>query len=214
MHRCSPLPRKGDLFANAHFGRQARTFIKLRECCSLLLMVMWYPRGEAEPSKIFAFTESSQFKLKPELKEKLKRNHEIPDKVFGLRMSGTLNLLLKQKDKREQYNGKTLEQVLLPTLFPQDHSPTVFPFLVGESKSESSACSMQEIHQQLAIVINESLLIQDNLRQATGSTKWIAGPLVWCFVHRGSSWQVSAGYIPEGKKRVKVVSNLPPLERE
>ena len=164
-------------------------------------------RGNANPSKIFDFTESSHFKLSPELQSKLKRKREIPDKVFSLRMTGTLHWLLKHKDKREEYSGQTVEEALSPTLFPQNWSPMVFPFLLVESKTDSSTDSFQAIHQQLALLANESLLIQDRLRKAASSTKWIAGPLVWCLSHKGPWWQLSAGYNTDKKKRVRVVSN-------
>jgi len=114
---------------------------------------------------------------------------------------------LRRTDRREESNGKTLEEALLPTLFPLDRCPIVFPFLLGESKSESSAGSFQDIDQQMALIIEKSLLIQDRLRKATGSaSEWIAGPLVWCFSHRGSNWRLSAGYMPDGKKDVNFVS--------
>jgi hypothetical protein len=128
-------------------------------------------------------------------------------------MTGTLHWLLKQRDRREMHSGQTVEEALSPTLFPQELTPSVFPFLLGESKSESSAGSSQARQRQAALIINESLLIQDRLRKATSSTKWIAGPLVWYFSQKGSQWQVSAGYIPEGKKHVKAVSNQPQLEQ-
>jgi hypothetical protein len=142
------------------------------------------------------------------VRKKLVRKHEVLDKVFGLRMTGTLWWLLKQKDKREGHRTQTLEDSLLPTLFPQEMSRMVFPFLVGEAKSESGP-PFHAVHRQAAIIIHESLLIQDHLRRATGTMKRVAGPLVWYFSNAGPRWQVSAGYMPEGRKHVKTVRSLP-----
>ena len=140
-------------------------------------------------------------------RSQLKRSYEQPDKVYALRQTGTLSRLLGQKDPREGHEDQTLEDTLSPSLFPKETGPIVFPFLLGESKSASSAGSIQCINRQIALMVEKMLRIQDGLRTAAGSaSNWIAGPLVWCFLHRGSSWRLSAGYMPEGKKVTTIVS--------
>ena len=141
------------------------------------------------------------------VRSRLNRSFEKPDKVYALRQTGTLARLLGQKDAREGHEGQTLEDTLSPSLFAKELSSIVFPFLLGESKSASSAGSFQGINHQIALIVEKMLRIQDGLRAAASSeSKWIAGPMVWCFLHRGSSWRLSAGYMPEGKKDTTIVS--------
>lgn len=140
-------------------------------------------------------------------RSRLGRSYEEPDRVYGLRQTWTLSQLLSQRDPREGHEDQTIEDSLSPSLYPKETNPTVFPFLLVEAKSASSAGSIKGINRQVALTVEKMLRIQDGLRNAAGSeSKWIAGPLVWCFLYRGSSWRLCAGYIPEGKKATTFVS--------
>ncbi|KAH8805456.1 hypothetical protein F5884DRAFT_446718 [Xylogone sp. PMI_703] len=109
-------------------------------------------------------------------------------------------------------NGKNLTEsmdslklglyIITPTLWPNDKSPIVFPFLVLESKRGESS-SFERINSQIGISIPKSLAIQKELQRAavaSSNFKWAAGPLCWCLSHIGSQWRVAAGY-DFGKKQ-------------
>jgi hypothetical protein len=145
--------------------------------------------------------------LDEETQKETRKKHDVPDKVIALQQCGALLWLLQQQDPRADFSGQTLEQSLRPSLFPGQENPIVFPFLLEESKSEVAGSSFRKVDQQIALILEEALLIQDRLRKASGKKdKWISGPLVWYFSNKGAHWRVAAGYISDGTNGAKLVS--------
>lgn len=163
-------------------------------------------RAEHRSAKLFAMREDTRVEYGADVQKRLKRKWEAPDTVFALKVSGTLKEKLTALNRKGATVGKTLMACLNPTLFPNEAHPIVFPFLLGESKSESSCGSFTRINLQMALVIEESLNIQERLRQMAGEEcEWVAGPLVWCLSHHGPTWRLSAGYM-RTRGKVKIVS--------
>lgn len=84
----------------------------------------------------------------------------------------------------------------------------LFPFLVLEAKSDSSARSWHQIELQTALSIRTFLETQESLRAACGKdSKWQSGPLVWLITNRGGDWHVYAAYIEPVRARANTVGN-------
>ncbi|RFU26992.1 hypothetical protein B7463_g9352, partial [Scytalidium lignicola] len=106
------------------------------------------------------------------------------------------------KQSADSNGDQTLEKRFTPTLWPNDKTPIVFPFLVLESKRAESS-SFERINSQIGISTPKSLAIQKKLQAAAAASsdfKWVAGPLCWCLSHIGGQWRVAAGYASRKKQ--------------
>jgi hypothetical protein len=158
-----------------------------------ILIVLSQTTGK---SKLFAMKEEARVTYSTAEQAKLGRKWEVPDKIVGLRVRGTLKEYFQSVNRKAASPTQTLEDSLAATLFPHAKISAIFPFIVGESKSETSSGSFSRIDSQIALVVEKSLRIQEELRQMTESESvWVAGPLVWCLSHCGPLWRVSAGYM-------------------
>jgi hypothetical protein len=165
---------------------------------------------ESGPIKLFAVQEEPRLMYTPNEKACLDRSHEEPDKIIALKAIGALKKYLHALKQNDGLPRRASEGCLKTSLCPNDKNPAVFPFIVGESKSGNKS-SFGKIDLQVALAIKKSLDIQDGLCKKTGPKRtWVAGPLVWCITHLGSSWRVSAGYMPN-RKHCKIVSIHSPI---
>ncbi|KAK8009764.1 ABC transporter [Apiospora arundinis] len=162
--------------------------------------------GEPGLSSMFTYREEEIVKHDLAAAAKLKKKSEKPDRVYGLRQTGTLLKLLRTKVGDDEFG--TLEERLEPTLFPNDLKPQVFPFLLLEAKTGSSA-SFQEIDDQSGVMLHKCLTIQQRLRDAISpASKWIAGPLCWYISSCGATWRIAAGYAVDSSRIDFEVANL------
>jgi hypothetical protein len=176
------------------------SFLQLRQPWLTMSRTDYQP-----PAKLFAKWDDTRIVYDAAVSSRLGKKWEAPDTVLSLHNVTTLEKRLAATSRL--HNDQTLLSCLNPTLFENKHRQVVFPFLVGESKSDSSSGSFSRIHLQMALVVEESLRIQERLRQMVGaSCRWHAGPLVWCLSHRGHDWRMSAGYMRmPPRKGVKIV---------
>lgn len=121
---------------------------------------------------------------------------EVPDRVYGLRMTNRLQRLFNTEDKRPAAEGKMIRDSIKSSPFRPGGDPLVFPFLALEAKSEKGGDGFSDIETQTAFTIYSLLRLQEQLRVATGEdSQWESGPLVWFLANKGEQWRVAAAYI-------------------
>ena len=126
------------------------------------------------------------------------KNWEAPDRIYGLRQTDNLRLLLDSPDKRHMETSNViLRESLEHSPFSAEPEPLLFPFLMIEAKSSSGA-DRAEVHMQSAFCLRRLLKLQHDLVAATGEeTQWATGPLVWFIGTRGEQWDLYAGFVEE-----------------
>ncbi|KAB8200756.1 hypothetical protein BDV34DRAFT_232037 [Aspergillus parasiticus] len=133
------------------------------------------------------------------------RKYERPDRVYGLRQTENFKVLLDSTDKRVPLdeNTRALRHTLEVSPFKRDREPLLFPFLIIEAKSDTVGDSAAA-EMQTAFCIRRLLMLQDELRAATGEESlWKTGPLVWFFVWHGHDWIIKAGFIDDRDSSVR-----------
>ncbi|GAB1311352.1 Heterokaryon incompatibility domain-containing protein [Madurella fahalii] len=132
----------------------------------------------------------------PELQSELPKREEKPDRVYGLRSTRRLERILCSSDKRLSTPGQCIGDSIKSHPFREDAEPVHFPFLILEAKSEKGSDSFSDAANQTAFSIRELLMIQEDLRVASGDgPDWDAGPLVWFLSYKGEEWKVCIAYI-------------------
>lgn len=168
-------------------------------------------------NRIFNFRVDEQVNHDQEITRRLKKN-ERPDRVYGLRQTRNIENLLHDAAKRQRdyMSGNELEQVQdvlgLPALdqpMNQQGDRQLFPFLVLEAKSGTSADDWHSIQMQTAFSIRTLLETQNKLRLAAGAeSKWRSGPLVWFLLNKGEDWRLSAAYVEDGRENANTIGNV------
>jgi hypothetical protein len=138
---------------------------------------------------------------------------ELPDRIYGLRMTKRLErLLLWSEDKRPSSDGKTIGESIRTSPFRADGEPVIFPFLVVEAKSEKGRDSFSDIEVQTAFTIRTLLKIQQDLRDAAGEeSESEPSPLVWFFSYKGDQWRVSAAFVENERGTQSYVRIISPV---
>jgi hypothetical protein len=155
--------------------------------------------------KLFTTIEDARVMYDDEERQQLGRSWEAPDMIVALRVVGTLKEYLRAPIRTAPSSQRNLGDYLAPNLC-SSHRNAVYPFIVGESKSDSSAASFGLVDRQIALVIKKSINIQNELhRQLENRSSWLAGPLIWCVSHRGPSWRICAGYL-KNRQQSHIVS--------
>src|SRR6266536_2230975 len=94
---------------------------------------------------------------------------EVPDRVYGLRVTKRLErLLLWTEDKRASSGGKTIGESIRTSPFRPNGEPIIFPFLALEAKSEKGRDGFSDVEMQTAFTIHALLKLQEDLRKAAG----------------------------------------------
>ncbi|KAK3377219.1 hypothetical protein B0T24DRAFT_666000 [Lasiosphaeria ovina] len=140
-------------------------------------------------SKLFGYAQTG-VPLDDDIASAVERTYEVPDRVYSLRRVATLDHVLGQKDGRQGHENQTLRESLPYSLYPKKERPLAFPFVLLESKSGTNTVSFDGINIQVAFVAEKMLRIQEQIRGDESSSS----PLIWCFLHKGPKWRVSAGY--------------------
>lgn len=167
-------------------------------------------------NQIFDHREDEQVRLDRAVVERLHKDIQKPDAIFGLRQTRNIENLLHDTRKRESEASnqeKQLHELLDPSplIQPicQKGDQLLFPFLVLEAKSGTSDSDWYSIQMQTAFPIKAFLDTQDRLRRATGRrSKWHSGPLVWFFTNKGEDWRLSAAYMEQGSPRAGTIGTV------
>ena len=108
--------------------------------------------------------------------QSLMRTKEVPDRVYGLRMTTRLQRLFNTEDKRQGAGGQMIRDSIKSSPFRPGGHPLVFPFLALEAKSEKSRNGFSDIETQTAFTIHSLLTLQEQLRIAAGEdSQWESG---------------------------------------
>ena len=130
-----------------------------------------------------------------------RKHYEKPDRVYGLKQTDNLKLLLDSDDKRAATTtpNLSLRETIEVSPFKPEGKPLLYPFLIIEAKSSKGA-DRGEVNMQTAFVIRRLLNVQLDLKLATGEeTQWESGPLVWFLAWRGEIWEISAASVTESE---------------
>ena len=113
-----------------------------------------------------------------------------PDRIHGLRLF-----------HRSSCISSSSSSIQIHPFSEGTKDPPLFPFLVHEAKR-----SIADTQAQMKLPIRSSLKVQEGLRNATGSSTWHEGPLVWVLTNHGQNWNVSAAYVHEKGPQIIYVS--------
>ncbi|KAK0743081.1 hypothetical protein B0T18DRAFT_330457 [Schizothecium vesticola] len=154
-------------------------------------------------NRIFNFRADEEVHHDPEITEELAKR-EIPDRVYGLRKTRNIELLLydiTSAERREPGAHTGVDQTNQPSAFQFMNQPMnakgdhqLFPFLVLEAKTGSSD-EWHAINMQTAFSIRTFLETQRQLYSAASArSEWKSRPLVWYFSNKGENWRLCAAY--------------------
>ncbi|KAI0449454.1 hypothetical protein F5B21DRAFT_509141 [Xylaria acuta] len=153
-------------------------------------------------NQIFNFRADEEVHHDPEVTKELGKR-ENPDRVYGLRKTRNIELLLydiatqrpepgvnTDADQTDQTSGfRFMNQ---PMNAKGDRQ--LFPFLVLEAKTGSSD-EWLAINMQTAFSIRTFLETQRQLYSAASARSgWEARPMVWFFSNKGENWRLCAAY--------------------
>ncbi|KAK0612267.1 hypothetical protein B0T14DRAFT_531878 [Immersiella caudata] len=145
-------------------------------------------------NRIFNFRADEEVHHDPVITKEL-RKRESPDRVYGLRKTRNIELLLYDIEPAGQPG------VGQPSEFPSINQPMnstgdeqLFPFLVLEAKRGSSD-EWHAINMQTAFCIRTFLETQQQLYSAASErSEWKERPLVWYLSNKGENWRLCAAY--------------------
>ncbi|KAL7894051.1 hypothetical protein HDV64DRAFT_128727 [Trichoderma sp. TUCIM 5745] len=154
-------------------------------------------------NQIFNFRADEEVRHNLEVSKELGKK-ERPDRVYGLRKTRNIELLLydiaAQRPDPEVSTG--LDQTGQPSALRFMDQPMnakgdhqLFPFLVLEAKTGSSD-EWHAINMQTAFSIRTFLDSQQQLYSAASAlvSDWKASPMVWFFSNNGENWRLCAAY--------------------
>jgi hypothetical protein len=134
----------------------------------------------------------------PLLRSELPRKE--PDRVYGLQATKNFEKLLSTSigSPSDSDDQITLRDVVRSSPFKESAEPLLFPFLILEAKSDTSACGFDDIQNQTAFPIMSLLKLQHDLyTQVPGNNS--NGPLLWFLANRGDVWRVYGCCVTEGE---------------
>ncbi|KAL7786380.1 hypothetical protein V8C37DRAFT_405356 [Trichoderma ceciliae] len=178
---------------------------------------LWISKLEAVGlNQIFNFRADEEVRHGPEIRKELGKR-ECPDRVYGLRKTRNIELLLYDiaaqrpdpevsTDPGQRGRPFALRFMNQPMNAKGDRQ--LFPFLVLEAKTGSSD-EWHAINMQTAFSIRTFLDSQQQLYSAASAlSDWKARPMVWFFSNKGENWRLCAAYTedaPAERDRVAVI---------
>ena len=125
-----------------------------------------------------------------------------PDKVYGLKASGSFPRILREDPEYFDSNGAMFKgNRICP--FRESAKPLILPFLVHEAKSRKGLASFDSMETQTALPIWRLLKLQSNVLT---DLRGPSAPLVWYFAAKGELWKVSGCYIDPKASQPSYVS--------
>jgi hypothetical protein len=134
----------------------------------------------------------------PELRSLLPK-HE-PDRIYGLQATRNFADLLSRPIPGPAPPGEAiiLGDLVRSSPFKGESDPLLFPFLVLEAKSESSANGFDYIQTQTSFPIWALLKLQEDLQSHLVDAEPCFDPLVWFFANRGDAWRIYGCHLVRG----------------
>ncbi|KAM0452045.1 hypothetical protein ACHAPV_009669 [Trichoderma viride] len=154
-------------------------------------------------NRIFNFRADEEVRHDPEITKELGKK-EKPDRVYGLRRTRNIQLLLHdiatQRPDPEAstdpgQTGRPSARRFMNQPMNAKGDRQLFPFLVLEAKTGSSD-EWHAINMQTAFSIRTFLDSQQQLHSAASAlvSDWKARPMVWFFSNKGENWRLCAAY--------------------
>lgn len=154
-------------------------------------------------NRIFNFRADEEVRHDPEITKELGKK-EKPDRVYGLRRTRNIQLLLHdiatQRPDPEAstdpgQTGRPSARRFMNQPMNAKGDRQLFPFLVLEAKTGSSD-EWHAINMQTAFSIRTFLDSQQQLHSAASAlvSDWRARPMVWFFSNKGENWRLCAAY--------------------
>lgn len=140
--------------------------------------------------KIFIYDRSLQEQLP----------QQAPDRVYGLNTTTNFRQILSRPvaSARTRIPQPTVADLMRISPFKLDEDPPLFPFLLLEAKSETSASGFDDIQIQSAFPLQALLKLQDGLQSHQLVPDPYFSPLVWFIAFRGDAWRVYGCYLTSG----------------
>lgn len=123
------------------------------------------------------------------LKRALKKKNERPDVLYGLAREGRV---WKHMHCISNKKGHTRELKRSGSFKNRFTINTIFPFLICEAKSSSSADTADSIESQVSFAVREMLMVQKELADPDNTGKPAFEPFAWIVTYRGQTWNVMA----------------------
>ncbi|PIG89931.1 hypothetical protein AARAC_003547 [Aspergillus arachidicola] len=132
---------------------------------------------------------------------------EEPDRVYGLRDTGSLREALNSIDKHTAYAGSAqrLRDTIEISPFHDEGERLLFPFLIMEAKSGKHG-DMAAAEMQTAFCIRRLLRLQHELRNAGECRDGTFEPLVWFLSWSGERWNVAGCFVKDTRGSVEWVT--------
>jgi hypothetical protein len=130
-----------------------------------------------------------------------------PDQVYGIQQ--TREFLKYAQSLRPSSSKAMAHEITYYSTLEKEMSPfhqrdigdtlqLIFPFLIGEAKTERGS-DFRSCLEQTAFPIWRLLKLQEGLVQRSGNKLVeLGGPLVWFFANRGALWRLYGCYTDEG----------------
>ncbi|GFG15825.1 hypothetical protein IFM61392_09180 [Aspergillus lentulus] len=130
---------------------------------------------------------------------------EEPDRIYGLRDTGSLKRVLDSVNKHSACDGnvRTLRDTIEVSPFDDEGERLLFPFLIMEAKSGKHG-DMAAVEMQTAFCIRRLLRLQLELRKAGGEN--VCGPfepLVWFLSWSGERWNVAGCFVKDSCESIE-----------
>ncbi|CAM1508637.1 Fc.00g054850.m01.CDS01 [Cosmosporella sp. VM-42] len=164
-------------------------------------------------NQVFGHREDETVRLDKAVSKRLSKEIQKPDKVFGLRQTRNIENLLHDTIKtppqsREEPEPAQVHELLSQPL-SQNGDPILFPFLIMEAKSGTSATDWHSIQLQTAFPIRTFLEAQHHLRTTSGDLSHRQlEPLVWFLSNKGEDWRLSIAYTRNGTPKSGTVGEI------
>ncbi|KAL5358284.1 hypothetical protein BJX96DRAFT_146279 [Aspergillus floccosus] len=163
----------------------------------------WGYNGGYESGVNMLFSDRAQAAIKhdPPLPIDNRRRGQVseePDRIYGLRDTGSLKKALDSINKHTAFVGdvKTLRDTIEVSPFDDEGEQLLFPFLIMEAKSGKHG-DTAAVEMQTAFCIRRLLKLQLELRNAGEYVCGTFEPLVWFLSWSGERWNVAGCFVKD-----------------
>ncbi|KNG85566.1 hypothetical protein ANOM_006655 [Aspergillus nomiae NRRL 13137] len=129
---------------------------------------------------------------------------EEPDRVYGLRDTGSLRDVLNSINRHTVSDGnfQSLRETIEVSPFDDEGEQLLFPFLIMEAKSGKNG-DMAAVEMQTGFCIRRLLKLQHELGKAGEYRCGTFEPLVWFLSWSGEQWNVAGCFVKETQSHVE-----------
>ena len=126
----------------------------------------------------------------------LKLPKQKPDRIYGIQETRNFRDILSRTVCSQSVDSMATKvgDLVRTSPFKFETKPLLFPFLLLETKSESSSNGFDDAEIQSALPLRTLLKLQQDLLSLCRLQAISFEPLVWFFASRGDVWRVYGGY--------------------